>query len=176
MGDPGSRAQPCGIVVAFCSAFTGTSAACVNAPEALRHKPTVGGSPIPLAWPNEAVAPDPLSMAAFDAGSARCGKGLCGTAPVGGEKSYPMHWRGGASFVCAWCYRRITNGDEDNMWLKYEAIKNQTWKNPNAHQIGTTNGSQWGLEPCWRPRWLVVPVLLLLTAADSFMVQALCRG
>jgi len=49
--------------------------------------------------------------------------------PVGGEKSYPLHWRGGTAFVTAWCYRRIINGDEDNVWHKYIAIKDQTQNN-----------------------------------------------
>jgi hypothetical protein len=61
---------------------------------------------------------------------------------VGGERSYPLYWRGGASYVCAWCYRRITNGEEDNVWHKYVAIKNQTWKNPNAELGSPANGSQ----------------------------------
>ena len=55
---------------------------------------------------------------------------------VGGENSYPLHWRGGTSYVCAWCYRRITNGEEDNVWHKYIAIRDQTWKNPNAETNG----------------------------------------
>ena len=47
---------------------------------------------------------------------------------VGGENSYPLIWHGGSSYVCAWCYRRITNGDEDNVWLKYVAIKERASK------------------------------------------------
>jgi hypothetical protein len=54
---------------------------------------------------------------------------------IGGQNSYPLNWNGGSSYVCAWCYRRITNGDEDNVWLKCTAIKNKSWKN-NA---GETN-------------------------------------
>ena len=23
----------------------------------------------------------------------------------------------------AWCYRRIVNGDEDNIWMKYQGLK-----------------------------------------------------
>lgn len=49
---------------------------------------------------------------------------------IGGEKSYPIHWRGGNSYVCAWCYRRILDGDSDNVWFKYQALKN--WKNTNS--------------------------------------------
>jgi Family of unknown function (DUF6278) len=42
-----------------------------------------------------------------------------------GEKSYPIIWgpSAGHSYPMAWCYRRILNGDEDNVWLKYRAIK-----------------------------------------------------
>jgi hypothetical protein len=42
---------------------------------------------------------------------------------VGGEKSYPLIWAGGHAYPMAWCYRRIVNGDEDNVWNKYQAIK-----------------------------------------------------
>ena len=42
-----------------------------------------------------------------------------------GEKSYPIIWgpTAGHSYPMAWCYRRILNGDEDNVWIKYQAIK-----------------------------------------------------
>ena len=42
-----------------------------------------------------------------------------------GEKSYPIIWGPGAghSYPMAWCYHRILNGDEDNVWIKYHAIK-----------------------------------------------------
>ncbi len=45
--------------------------------------------------------------------------------PVAGEKSYPIHWRGGESFPCGWCFKRITNGPEDNVWHKYQILKQQ---------------------------------------------------
>jgi hypothetical protein len=45
--------------------------------------------------------------------------------PVGGEKSYPLHWKGGESFPCGWCFKRITNGPEDNVWHKYQMLKEQ---------------------------------------------------
>jgi hypothetical protein len=55
---------------------------------------------------------------------------------IGGENSYPIQWRGGSSYVCAWCYRRITNGQEDNVWHKYIAIRDRSRKKPSA---GETN-------------------------------------
>jgi hypothetical protein len=59
---------------------------------------------------------------------------------VVGENSYPMLWRGGSSYVCAWCYRRITNGDEDNVWHKYLAVRDQTWKAARAEPLSSPGG------------------------------------
>jgi hypothetical protein len=50
--------------------------------------------------------------------------------PVGGEKSYPLHWRGGESFPMAWCYKRIVNGPEDNIWVKYTLIREGRMEQP----------------------------------------------
>lgn len=44
---------------------------------------------------------------------------------VGGEKSYPIIWGAGHSYPMAWCYRRIVDGPEDNVWIKYSALKKQ---------------------------------------------------
>lgn len=54
----------------------------------------------------------------------------------GGENSYPLIWHGGSSYVCAWCFRRITNGDEDNVWLKYVAIRERTLNRLSGDQAG----------------------------------------
>jgi hypothetical protein len=45
--------------------------------------------------------------------------------PVAGEKSYPLIWGAGAghSYPLGWCQKRIINGDEDNLWVKYSALK-----------------------------------------------------
>ncbi len=42
---------------------------------------------------------------------------------VAGEKSYPLHWNAGESYPIAWCARRIANGDEDSIWIKYSILK-----------------------------------------------------
>jgi hypothetical protein len=43
---------------------------------------------------------------------------------VGGPKSYPIVWRGkNHSYVMGWCYRRIVDGEDDNLWIKYIALK-----------------------------------------------------
>ena len=42
---------------------------------------------------------------------------------VAGEKSYPLTSGGGASFPMGWCYKRIVDGEEDNVWVKYSMIK-----------------------------------------------------
>jgi len=47
---------------------------------------------------------------------------------VAGEKSYPLHWNAGESYPLAWCSRRITDGDEDSIWLKYSILKDPRWK------------------------------------------------
>lgn len=50
-----------------------------------------------------------------------------------GEKTYPIVWgpRQGHSYPMAWCAHRIENGDEDNVWLKYYALKNDWQKKPS---------------------------------------------
>ncbi len=47
---------------------------------------------------------------------------------VGGEKSYPLIWGPGHghSYPMAWCYHRIVNGPEDNVWVKFRALKDGT--------------------------------------------------
>jgi hypothetical protein len=45
-----------------------------------------------------------------------------------GEKSYPLHWNTGESYPLAWCERRITDGDEDSIWIKYSVLKDPNWK------------------------------------------------
>jgi hypothetical protein len=55
-----------------------------------------------------------------------------------GEKSYPIIWgpTAGHSYPMAWCYRRILNGDEDNVWVKYRAVKDgltRTKPSPVTH-------------------------------------------
>jgi hypothetical protein len=44
---------------------------------------------------------------------------------VGGEKSYPIIWGAGSghSYPMAWCYHRIVNGPEDNVWVKYKILR-----------------------------------------------------
>jgi hypothetical protein len=53
---------------------------------------------------------------------------------VGGEKSYPLIWGAGHSYPLAWCQKRIINGDEDNVWIKYYVLKERASqpKAPNS--------------------------------------------
>jgi hypothetical protein len=44
---------------------------------------------------------------------------------IQGEKSYPITWGGGSSYPMAWCYKRIVNGPEDNVWVKYRVLKDR---------------------------------------------------
>jgi hypothetical protein len=51
---------------------------------------------------------------------------------VGGEKSYPLIWRAGHSYPLAWCRKRIINGDEDNVWIKYSVLRERASKPKTA--------------------------------------------
>ncbi len=42
---------------------------------------------------------------------------------VGGEGSFPVVYEDkGESFPVRWCYKRIKNGDEDNVWHKFTIL------------------------------------------------------
>lgn len=41
---------------------------------------------------------------------------------VGGPKSFPIHWKDHDSFPVGWCGKRIVNGDEDNVWFKFQVV------------------------------------------------------
>jgi hypothetical protein len=41
---------------------------------------------------------------------------------VAGPKSFPIHWKDGQSFPVGWCGKRILNGDEDNVWHKFQIV------------------------------------------------------
>lgn len=60
---------------------------------------------------------------------------------VGGDNSYPLTWRGGSSYVVAWCYKRIANGDEDNVWFKYISIRDHDWSGATVQHLASTNGA-----------------------------------
>jgi len=44
---------------------------------------------------------------------------------VMGEKAYPIHWNAGESYPFGWCSKRITNGEEDSIWIKYSILKDR---------------------------------------------------
>lgn len=44
---------------------------------------------------------------------------------VAGPGSFPLRWRGGDSFPIGWCYKRMKNGPEENVWHKYQILKQQ---------------------------------------------------
>ncbi len=45
--------------------------------------------------------------------------------PVMGEKVYPLHWASGNSYPMAWCQKRIVNGEEDDVWVKYTVLRDR---------------------------------------------------
>ena len=92
---------------------------------------------------HEQYAKDPSSISANGLGSAYgayVGEVIRRSEPgtkwerddnVGGEKSYPIIWgpSAGHSYPMAWCYHRIVNGEEDNVWVKYQVLKDRNVKN-----------------------------------------------
>jgi hypothetical protein len=52
-----------------------------------------------------------------------------------GEKSYPLHWNAGESYPFSWCSKRITNGAEDSIWVKYSALKDRA----STARVATSN-------------------------------------
>ena len=57
--------------------------------------------------------------------------------PVGGEKSYPLIWGAGHSYPLGWCQKRIINGDEDSVWVKYSVLKERASGNASSGQTLT---------------------------------------
>jgi len=53
---------------------------------------------------------------------------------IGGEKSYPIIWGPGHghSYPMAWCYHRIVNGPEDNVWVKFRVLKDGPMKTSSS--------------------------------------------
>ena len=39
-----------------------------------------------------------------------------------GENSFPFYWRDKTLFPYSWCQKRIFNGAEDNVWVKYKTL------------------------------------------------------
>jgi hypothetical protein len=42
--------------------------------------------------------------------------------PVAGPRSFPIHWKGHQSFPLGWCFKRLKNGPEDNVWHKLQVL------------------------------------------------------
>lgn len=39
-----------------------------------------------------------------------------------GKDSFPLQWRGATLFPFQWCMKRIFDGPEDNVWLKFKVL------------------------------------------------------
>lgn len=46
---------------------------------------------------------------------------------LAGPKSFPLHWKDGQSFPVGWCGKRILNGDEDNVWAKFQIVTSEEY-------------------------------------------------
>ena len=51
---------------------------------------------------------------------------------VGGEGSFPIRWRTHDSFPIGWCFKRILNGPEDNVWYKLQVLSRDAPNDPPA--------------------------------------------
>jgi hypothetical protein len=51
---------------------------------------------------------------------------------VAGPNSFPIHWKDGQSFPIAWCGKRILNGDEDNVWFKFQVVTSDEYRHRAA--------------------------------------------
>jgi hypothetical protein len=51
--------------------------------------------------------------------------------PVAGPGSFPIRWKSD-SFPVTWCGKRIINGDEDNVWVKFQVVTSDEYQNQAA--------------------------------------------
>ncbi len=47
---------------------------------------------------------------------------------VAGPSSFPFHWNACDSFPVGWCGKRILNGDEDNVWFKFQVVTSKEYQ------------------------------------------------
>jgi hypothetical protein len=45
-----------------------------------------------------------------------------------GEKIYPLMWNGAQLYPMSWCQKRIVNGEDDDVWMKYTVFKSMQKK------------------------------------------------
>jgi len=51
---------------------------------------------------------------------------------VAGPGSFPIHWKSSDSFPVTWCGKRILNGDEENVWVKFQVVTSDAYQNQAA--------------------------------------------
>lgn len=44
---------------------------------------------------------------------------------VAAQRIYPLRWLGGDHFPVDWCHKRLLNGPQDSVWVKYSTLKQQ---------------------------------------------------
>ena len=67
--------------------------------------------------------------------------------PAAGPKSFPIHWNGGESFPIGWCGKRILNGDEDNVWVKFRVVTSDESQRGATTQAGHGRTRSRGTRP-----------------------------
>ena len=58
----------------------------------------------------------------------KCGGSWSTDHSVAGPGSFPLHWKDGESFPVGWCGKRILNGDEDNVWVKFQIVTSDAYQ------------------------------------------------
>lgn len=46
---------------------------------------------------------------------------------IAGPDTFPMHWNDHESFPVGWCGKRMLNGEEDNVWFKFQLITSDNY-------------------------------------------------
>jgi hypothetical protein len=61
--------------------------------------------------------------------------------PMGGPKSYPIRCKNYESFPVRWCGKRILNGDEDNVWFKFQVFTSDKYQSlATSEPVDPKNG------------------------------------
>jgi hypothetical protein len=60
---------------------------------------------------------------------------------VAGPRSYPIRWKKHESFPVGWCGKRILNGDEDNVWFKFQVFTSDRYQSlATSEPVDPKNG------------------------------------
>jgi hypothetical protein len=64
--------------------------------------------------------------------------------PVAGPKSFPIRFNEHDSFPVGWCGKRMLNGDEDNIWIKFKMVTSDEFLRGDMTRPNPSNDPQAG--------------------------------